>query len=85
MDPRPDNPPPIVNPEDKDLRYGTPRSYGMGPGSGVAFLVGAILIIFAIVAFGTWSGGNGPHGTATTTNEQPINPPPATKTQPSPG
>jgi len=54
------------------------RSFG--PGSGVAFLIGAILVVFAIVAYGMWSGNTntGPGGTSTTTIEQPANQPPAT-------
>jgi hypothetical protein len=72
--------------ETRDSPFGTGRFYG--PGSGVAFLIGAILVVFAIVAYGMWSGDKGPGGPTTTTIEQPAKPttqPPATNPPPSPG
>jgi hypothetical protein len=70
----------------RDSPFGTGSSYG--PGSGVAFLIGAILVVFAIVAYGMWTGGTGTPQGPTTTMEQPAKPttqPPATNPPPSPG
>ena len=53
--------------ETRDSPFGTGSSYG--PGSGVAFLIGAVLVVFAIVAYGMWAGDSGPSGPATTTIE----------------
>lgn len=69
--------------ETRDSPFGMGRSYG--PGSGVAFLIGAIMVVFAIVAYGMWAGDTGPNGTTTTTIEQPTTQPPATNPPPSPG
>jgi hypothetical protein len=70
----------------RDSPFGTGRSYG--PGSGVAFLIGAILVVFAIVAYGMWTGGTGPQGPTTTMEQpatKPTTQPPATNPPPSPG
>jgi len=79
--------PGALHDETRDSPFNTGRSYG--PGSGVAFLIGAILVVFAIVAYGMWAGDKGPAGPATTTIEQPVQPttaqPPATNPPPSPG
>jgi hypothetical protein len=72
--------------ETRSAPFGTRETYG--PGSGVAFLVGAILVVFAIVAYGMWTGGSNPDGRTTTTIEQPAtqpSQPPATNPPPSPG
>ena len=76
----------VPHDETRDNPFSTRRPSGMA--SGIAFLVGAILVIFAIVAYGAWTGGNNPQGPTTTTIEQPRNQPaqpPATKPPPAPG
>jgi hypothetical protein len=74
---------PLPHDETRDSPFRMGRSYG--PGSGVAFLIGAILVVFAIVAYGMWAGDSVPTGPATTTIEQPATQPPATNPPPSPG
>jgi hypothetical protein len=71
----------VLHDETRDSPFGTGRSYG--PGSGVAFLIGAILVVFAIIAYGMWAGDT--QGPTTTTIEQPTTQPPATNPPPSPG
>ena len=72
--------------ETRDSPFSSRRPSGTA--SGIAFLVGAILVIFAIIAYGAWTGSNNPRGPTTTTIEQPTNQPtqpPATRPPPAPG
>ena len=76
----------VPHDETRDSPFSSGRS--AGPASGIAFLVGAILVILAIVVYGSWTGNKNPGGSTTTTIEQPATQPtqpPATKPPPSPG